>query len=61
MLPYYIQLSLTVDMFLLVIERAIGTCHILPLGGDSFSQLGILLCLGVAIETFETLRSRRKK
>ncbi len=52
-MPVPIRISLAVELLLVAVEQAVpGAGHVLPIGGNHFVQLGVLLCLGVAFEEF---------
>ena len=57
----YIRLALAIDVLLIAIEHLLHsiTLGLLPLGGDPFVQLSVLLLLGVA--TTELLSLRKEK
>jgi hypothetical protein len=57
----YIRLALAIDVLLIAIEHLLRsiTLGLLPLGGDPFIQLSVLLLLAVAITELLSLRKDR--
>jgi hypothetical protein len=61
-MPTSIRVVLAVELLLVAVEHAIpGTGCVLPVGGNHFVQLGVLLCLGVAFEEFADVVRRRRR
>jgi hypothetical protein len=58
----YIRLALAIDVLLTAIEHLLQTITngFLPLGGDPFIQLSVLLLLGVSITELLSLRKGRE-
>ena len=55
-----VRLALALDLLLIAVEHAFHAArHVLPIGGEPLIQLGILLCIGIALE--EIVRTCRRK
>jgi hypothetical protein len=56
----YVRICLAMDLLLLAIERTFTASHdFLPLGGEHFTQVSILLCLAVAAWELARIRSAK--
>ena len=61
-MPIFIRVALAIDLLLIAVEHASPklTAGVLPLGGSEFSQLAIILLLGIVAVDFFSKPKRKE-